>query len=65
MTPAVKICGLTTPETLDAALDAGAAFLGAVVFPKSPRHIYPEVAARLFERARGRATMVMRQVHAA
>lgn len=53
-----KICGLTTPETLDAALDGGAAFVGAVVFPKSPRHIDPLHAATLFERARGRAKVV-------
>ncbi len=54
----VKICGLTTPETLDAALCGGAAFVGAVVFPKSPRHIDPLHAATLFERARGRAKIV-------
>ena len=54
----VKICGLTTPETLDAALAGGAAFVGAVVFPKSPRHIAPLRAATLFERARGRAKIV-------
>ena len=53
-----KICGLTTPETLDAALTGGAAFVGAVVFPKSPRHIAPLHAATLFERARGRAGIV-------
>ena len=53
-----KICGLTTPETLDAALNGGAAFVGAVVFPKSPRHIDPLVAATLFDRARGRAKIV-------
>ncbi|WP_420478370.1 phosphoribosylanthranilate isomerase [Brevundimonas sp. FT23028] len=53
-----KICGLTTPETLDAALTGGAAFVGAVVFPKSPRHIEPLHAATLFERARGRARIV-------
>ncbi|WP_420470246.1 phosphoribosylanthranilate isomerase [Brevundimonas sp. FT23042] len=53
-----KICGLTTPETLDAALTGGAAFVGAVVFPKSPRHIDPLHAATLFERARGRAKIV-------
>ncbi len=55
---AIKICGLTTAETLDAALDGGADFVGAVVFPKSPRHIAPETAAALFERARGRARIV-------
>ncbi len=54
----VKICGLTTPQTLDAALDHGAAFVGAVIFPKSPRHIEPLHAATLFERARGRAKVV-------
>lgn len=53
-----KICGLTTPDTLDAALSGGAAFVGAVVFPKSPRHIDPLAAATLFERARGRARVV-------
>ncbi|AYG94488.1 phosphoribosylanthranilate isomerase [Brevundimonas naejangsanensis] len=53
-----KICGLTTPDTLDAALDGGAAFVGAVVFPKSPRHIPPLHAATLFDRARGRAKIV-------
>jgi len=53
-----KICGLTTPETLDAALDGGAAFVGAVVFPRSPRHIDPLHAATLFDRARGRAKVV-------
>lgn len=54
----VKICGLTTPETLDAALDGGAAFVGAVMFPKSPRHLEPLHAATLFDRARGRAKVV-------
>lgn len=53
-----KICGLTTPDTLDAALQGGAAFVGAVVFPKSPRHIPPLHAATLFDRARGRAKVV-------
>ena len=53
-----KICGLTTPDTLDTALNHGAAFVGAVVFPKSPRHINPLHAATLFERARGQAGIV-------
>lgn len=54
----VKICGLTTPETIDVALDHGAAFVGAVFFPKSPRNIASEDAGPLFERARGRAGIV-------
>jgi len=53
-----KICGLTTPDTLDAALDHGAAFVGAVIFEKSPRHLEPLHAATLFDRARGRAKIV-------
>ena len=54
----VKICGLTTPDTLNAALDHSAAFVGAVIFPRSPRHIDVLHAATLFERARGRAKIV-------
>ncbi len=53
-----KICGLTSPETLDAALAGGAAFVGAVVFPRSPRHLAPLHASTLFDRARGRAKIV-------
>lgn len=44
-----KICGLTTPETLKVALDAGAAFVGLVAFDRSPRHLAPEAARRLLE----------------
>lgn len=58
MSAHAKICGLTTPEALDAALTGDAAFVGAVVFAKSPRHIEPLHAAALFERARGRAKIV-------
>ncbi|CAN5236308.1 phosphoribosylanthranilate isomerase [soil metagenome] len=54
----VKICGLTTPETLDAALDGGAAFVGAVMFARSPRNISSADAATLFRRVRGRAKVV-------
>lgn len=41
MTVAAKICGLSTPETVDAAVAAGAGFVGFVTFPRSPRHIEP------------------------
>lgn len=34
-----KICGLTTPETLDAAIGRGASHVGFVLFPPSPRHL--------------------------
>ncbi|MBI5942219.1 MAG: phosphoribosylanthranilate isomerase [Caulobacterales bacterium] len=53
-----KICGLSTPETVQAALDGGAAFLGFNVFPPSPRFIAPEAAARLAPPIRGKATIV-------
>ncbi|WP_242122940.1 phosphoribosylanthranilate isomerase [Sphingobium sp. Sx8-8] len=36
---AIKICGLSTPDTVGAAVQAGAAHLGFVHFPKSPRHV--------------------------
>lgn len=54
----VKICGLSTPETLDAAIAAGADFVGFVFFPKSPRNVTLEQAAALAARARGRAKIV-------
>jgi len=54
----VKICGLSTPETLDAAITAGADFVGFVFFPKSPRNVTLEQAAALAARARGRAKIV-------
>ena len=47
MTPAVKICGLTTPEGVATAVGAGARYLGFVFFAKSPRHVTPEQAAAL------------------
>lgn len=53
-----KICGLSTPETVAAALDGGATFLGFNFFPTSPRFIAPEAAARLAPPVRGKATIV-------
>lgn len=53
-----KICGLSTPETVRAALDGGAAFVGFMFFPASPRNIAPDAAARLAAPARGEAKVV-------
>jgi phosphoribosylanthranilate isomerase len=64
MTVQAKICGLSTPETLDAALDGGAAYVGLVSFPKSPRHVSLEAMAALADRARGRAKLVVVTVDA-
>jgi len=47
-----KICGITTPEAAQAALDGRAALLGFMFFPKSPRAIGAEAAGRLAEPAR-------------
>lgn len=55
----IKICGLSTPDTLDAALGAGAEWVGFVRFPRSPRHVGLEVAYRLSQRAKGRAGRVV------
>jgi len=50
-----KICGLSTLAAVDAALGGGAAFVGFVFFPASPRRITIEAAAELAAIARGRA----------
>lgn len=46
----VKICGLSTPETVDAAIKAGASHIGMVFFPKSPRNVDFDKAAALAAR---------------
>jgi phosphoribosylanthranilate isomerase len=43
----VKICGLTTHESLDAAVRFGASHVGLVFFDRSPRNITPEQALGL------------------
>ncbi|WP_018182301.1 phosphoribosylanthranilate isomerase [Kaistia granuli] len=58
MSVIVKICGLSTEATVDAALAAGADMIGFVFFPKSPRAVSLERAATLAARARGRAEIV-------
>lgn len=52
MTLDIKICGLKTPEAIDAALAGGATHVGFIFFLKSPRNIDVETAAALAERAR-------------
>jgi phosphoribosylanthranilate isomerase len=58
MTTLVKICGLSAPETMNAALEAGAAFVGLVFFAKSPRNVTLKQAKTLAAQARGRAKIV-------
>ena len=60
----VKICGLSTRETLGAALDAGADMVGFVFFPPSPRHLGLEPARALGQQVRRRAVKVALTVDA-
>jgi len=60
----VKICGLSTRETLDVALGAGADMVGFVFFPPSPRHLSLEAARALGKQAKGKATKVALTVDA-
>lgn len=55
---AIKICGLSTPETVDAAIKAGASHIGMVFFPKSPRHVDFDRAAALAARVPGHVRRV-------
>jgi phosphoribosylanthranilate isomerase len=64
MTILVKICGLKTPDALDAALGAGADLVGFVFFPPSPRNVPVAAARALGERVRGRAGKVALTVDA-
>jgi len=47
----VKICGLSTPETVDAAIELGATHIGLVHYEPSPRHVDLKTAAELRKRA--------------
>lgn len=58
MTTEVKICGLRDDTALQAALDAGADYVGFVFFARSPRNVTPAVARGLAEKARGHAKVV-------
>jgi phosphoribosylanthranilate isomerase len=64
MTLLVKICGLSTPETLDVALDAGADMVGFVFFAPSPRSVTAVAACAMAQRVRGRALKVALTVDA-
>jgi phosphoribosylanthranilate isomerase len=62
--PLVKICGLSTRDTLDAALGAGADMVGFVFFEPSPRHIGLATARELSRSAGDRAARVALTVDA-
>ena len=54
----IKICGLSTPQTLEAAIEAGADMVGFVFHPKSPRFVSRQQAAELAAIVQGRAETV-------
>ena len=60
----VKICGLSTRETLDAALSGGADMVGFMFFPPSPRHLSLGVAEEHGRQVKGRAQKVALSVDA-
>ena len=60
----VKICGLSTSETLETALDAGADMVGFVFFPPSPRHVSLETGRDLGRQVKRRALTVALTVDA-
>ena len=64
MSLAVKICGLSTREPLEVALQAGADMVGFVFFEASPRHISLGTARELGQTAKGRALKVALTVDA-
>ncbi len=56
--PKIKICGVTTPSAIDAALAARADYVGFNFHPPSPRFLTPGAAAVLAERVQGRVVTV-------
>lgn len=56
--PAIKLCGIATPQALDAAIQARADYAGLNFFPPSPRNISLSDAAALAARAEGRIARV-------
>lgn len=54
-----KICGVSTPEAVRAAVDGGAAFLGFMFFARSPRNIAPDAAGRLAPPARAKGVKIV------
>lgn len=47
MTVHVKICGLSSRAAVDAAIAGGAAYIGFIFYPPSPRNVTPAAAAAL------------------
>jgi phosphoribosylanthranilate isomerase len=55
----IKICGLSTPESVAVARDHGASHLGFIFFSKSPRNVTPKEAAELRAQAGSASTVAV------
>ena len=64
MPPLVKICGLSTPESVDAAIRHGATHIGLVHYEPSPRHVDLKTAAELRKRAGSHVKVALLLVNA-
>jgi len=62
--PLVKICGLSTPDTVAAAIRLGATHIGLVHYAPSPRHVTLTQARALRDQARGKVVVVLLLVNA-
>ena len=58
MAARIKICGISDPDALEAAIEARADHCGFVFFPPSPRHLSPDRARSLAAAAEGRIARV-------
>jgi phosphoribosylanthranilate isomerase len=65
MSTSIKICGLSTPESLAVAIDAGVDMVGLVFYEPSPRFVGLDMARKLSAQARDRAEVVALVVDAA
>jgi phosphoribosylanthranilate isomerase len=54
----VKVCGVRTGEIAEAAIDAGADWIGLMLVPKSPRWVDDEAARAVVQAVRGRADLI-------
>jgi phosphoribosylanthranilate isomerase len=54
----VKVCGVRSADVAEAAIDAGADWLGLVLVPGSPRHVDDDAARAVLDAVRGRADLV-------
>lgn len=64
MAVGIKICGLTRPEEVDAAIAAGATHIGLNLYEPSPRYIPPQRARALRDHADGRIAVAVLLVNA-